>query len=184
MRILKLLSLTVSLLLFSGLIAYAGDESDKKQSNAQILQDLIVIDQNELLAAQLATEKADNAKVKEYAVLLLKEHQANLEKTTALAKKINSTPQGSDLSQELQNMGEKTLNQLKTVTKGKFDKAYLQVMITSHKKALNLLDQFIKDSTNEQLTNHLQETRQHVAMHLAKAQELQKKSDDYHKNAS
>lgn len=85
---------------------------------------------------KLALEKADHAKVKDFASMMVRDHdKANEElKSIAGAKQI-MLPATLDLEHS------NKLDQLKTKSGADFDKAYVEAMVEGHEKTLSLMEE-------------------------------------------
>ncbi len=145
------------------------------QTNAQIIEDVIVLDQGEIAAAKIAKKRATHPQVKRFATYLYDQHTTNLHQTMKLSHKTKIKPEASMTADNLKNHGRQEMTALEASSRANFDKNYIDAMIKDHQAALQLLDRAILDSTNPMLTKSLQETRKHVAMHLEKAQQIQMK---------
>lgn len=143
------------------------------QTNAQIIEDVIVLDQGEIGAAKIAKKRATNPQVKRYATYLDAQHTTNLHQTMKLSHKIKIKPEASMTSDSLKKHSQQEMTALEASSPVNFDRNYIHAMIKDHQAALRLLDRAILDSTNPMLTKSLKETRTHVAMHLEKAQQIQ-----------
>ncbi|MCP0913230.1 MULTISPECIES: DUF4142 domain-containing protein [Legionella] len=146
-----------------------------KQSNSQVVGDLVVLNKNEIAAANLAAKKAASPTVRRYAAFLAREHRTNLQTTLSLGRKIGSPSEMSDLSRSLQTQGQQEMAQLNSLSNAAFDRAYIDSMVKDHQEAIQLIDQqLLKNSTNPTLTKHLEKTRHHISMHLEKARLIQR----------
>jgi len=143
------------------------------QTNAQIIEDVIVLDQGEIGSAKIAKKRATTPQVKRYAAYLDAQHTTNLHQTMKLSHKLKIKPEASMTSNNLKKHGQQEMTALEASNPVNFDKNYIHAMIKDHQEALRLIDRAIVDSTNPMLTKLLKETRTHVAMHLEKAQQIQ-----------
>ena len=146
-----------------------------KQTNANIISDLIAVNKNEIAVSRLAEHQSTNHEVKKFAKWMVHAHRKNLEQTLMLSKKIHTPQEANAMSRHLQNEGAQEVASLNGLTGAAFDKHYIRAMVKDHEAALRLLDHtLIPQSTNAMLTKHLEATRQDVMMHLQHAQALQK----------
>ena len=120
------------------------------------------------------SEKVTGA-VREYADMLHREHGANLEAGKAL-----STGAGAiqpEQNADVTAMREKGKSELATLDQksGKdYETAYVEAMVKGHTEALSMLeDRLIPAAQDERLRTFLNNTRDHVAMHLERGKELQ-----------
>jgi putative membrane protein len=176
-------------LLFTTLMCFADASTDNAQAtnnaaDQEIVATLITVNNNEINAADLATDKATNKKVKKYAKLMKKEHSKNLKEVMALSKKANITPQDTDAVNSLKQAGQQEAKDLDALTGKDFDKAYMDDMVKDHEAALSTLDNSLKQVSNPKLKKLLIDTKAHVAHHLEKAKEIQSKLDQGQAQAS
>lgn len=152
----------------------ATENADQAKVDGEIIKDIIVIDQNEIAAADLALKKNSNKEIKNYAQYLKGEHTNNLNTSLKMSKKIGIQPLDSDASKGLQEDGQKLAEQLKGLNGKDFDKTYIDDMVTDHKSALQLIDNdLLKNVTNSSVKKLVQDTRIHVNSHLQKALKIQ-----------
>lgn len=147
---------------------------DKAGTDAEALAWVMAVDNNEINAAQEAQKKKISQPVMDYAKMLEKEHSDNLQKTRDLSQSMNETPAETQAVEDLKAKGNDMLSSLSPKDGMDFEKNYIDAMVKGHTEALSMLDnQLIPNAKSQDLKNHLTETRQHVAMHLDRAKELQ-----------
>lgn len=144
-------------------------------SDAQVAGVLAASDSAEILPSQLATQKAQNAQVKQFAQQMLKDHGMLEDSLHAMARKQNMTPASSPVSAQVHTTSQNTMQSLQGQTGAAFDRAYMQAMVQSHQTALSTVDgQLIPAAQNPQLKTALQQkVRPTVASHLQHAQQIQ-----------
>jgi len=140
----------------------------------EIVAFMVVLNKNEIAAADLTKQKTVNKDVKKYAALMSKEHNKNLSDIEKLSKKQNIKPVDSDMVVSLQDKGKEELNTLNALVDKAYDTAYIDAMVKGHTDALANIDSFLKEVTNPKLKTYLKDTRSHVKHHLAKAEVIQK----------
>ena len=142
--------------------------------DAQVLGVLAAINQNEIVASELAVEKNVSPEVADFARMMEKEHTANLNDTEALSRRITSSlPAASKVSIEVRDKGEKDLALLMAKDGPAFSAAYVGGMVQGHMEALDAIDKLYKEASNADVKDFLDTTRQHVAMHLKAAEKIQ-----------
>jgi len=113
--------------------------------------------------------------VKAFAETMIRDHTAVNDKATALAKKINLTPEPSDTSKSLKSDGDKMLAKLKGMHGAEFDKAYIDNEVAYHESVINALDKTLLPNTkNAELKSVLESGRPIFISHLEHAKTLQK----------
>lgn len=134
------------------------------------------VDEHEIAAAQQAKRKEVKGAVLEYANLLEREHSANLQAGKALSTGTNAIPAATS-SMEADTMREKGRTELSALDQksgADYEKAWLDAMVKGHTEALTLLEErLIPAAQDERLRSFLNNSRDHVAMHLARGKELQ-----------
>jgi putative membrane protein len=162
-------------------------------------------DSAEIKAAQIATKKATNTQVRQFAQEMIRDHGKAAKDDSELAKKMNvdlktAGTQGQ-MASNVQSMAQQTEQQLNTTPKGAaFDKAYIDSQVQAHQSVLDNLQRIAGTaggttgttgtSTGAQPTTAAtsaqagtpatpQEAAQkmipHVQQHLEKARQIQSK---------
>ena len=159
--------------------AVAATASAQAQSNAaptdpQIAMIAVTADTVDIDAGKLAAEKTSNAKVKEFAELMVRDHSSVNDQATALAKKLNLTPEESPTSKSLKAGGDKMMTKLKGLSGAQFDKAYVDNEVAYHEQVLGAVDKtLIPNAQNAELKSLLESARPVFVSHLNHAKELQ-----------
>jgi len=109
---------------------------------------------------KIALNKSSNAKIKEFANMMVNDHgKANSElKTLATAKNIT-------LPSALDEEHVKVMNDLTALTGRDFDKKYVDVMVDGHKKTLDLMEKESKDGKDADLKAFATKTAPIVKAH-------------------
>lgn len=152
-------------------------QSDASQQAREALGFVIVIDRNEIDASAEALKKELSEPVREFAEMLYKQHSENMEKTMRLGKQIDGSPIQSPEAEKLRTESETKLKELGQLNANEFEKQFIEAMVVSHSQALELIDnKLLASAQDEKVTAHLKETRESIAMHLKKAQQLQEQT--------
>jgi len=115
----------------------------------------------EVALGKLALEKSSNAKIKDFATMMVTDHgKANAE-LMAIAKAKNIT-----LPADVDADHQKKMDELKQKTGADFDKAYVDAMVDGHKKTLTLMQDEAKDGKDADLKAFAAKTAPTVQMHL------------------
>lgn len=143
-------------------------------SDPQIAEIVTTANTGEINAGKLAESKAKNAKVKEFAKDMIKEHTAVNQQVAALAKKTKMSPAESDTSKMLKDDAAKEATSLKGMSGAGFDKAYIDSQVDDHEKVLQTIDaMLLPNAKDADLKAMLQKVRPSVASHLEHAKTLQ-----------
>lgn len=167
MKLKKILLTSSVLSLLAGPVAFALTDSD-------IAEIMKTANTAEIDAGKLAKSKASNTQVKDFAKMMVNEHEENMKDGKKVAKEEKIKPEMTDTSKELKGSARDQLAELKNKKGADFDKAYIDNQVAMHQQLLNDLDQkFIPAASNAEFKTYLQNTREHVQQHLSKAQEIQ-----------
>lgn len=173
-------TLSFSSLLAAGVLLTACQSNTMMQqqmglapTNGQIIKDIMVADQGEIASAKIAQKRAVSPKVRQFASYLKNKHTLCLQKMTTLSHRTGIKPEESALSADLKKHNAQEVQLLTASSRADFDKTYMDAIVKDHQEALQFLDQSIHNSTNPMLTADLKDAREHVAVHLQKAQHLQ-----------
>lgn len=144
------------------------------EGDGEILGFLGAINESEIVASMAASKKKVNPQVADYAKMMHEQHGQNLDQTLKLGQKINVTPLETAAVDALRVKGAGELAGLVAKDGEEFSKGYAAAMVKGHTEVLELFDsQLLPKAQNAALKNHLTETRQHFAMHLEAAKQLQ-----------
>ena len=166
--------LTLTAMSLAGGLAQAQTSAAAAPTDPQIAMIAVTADSVDIDAGKLAAEKSSNPKVKTFAQLMVRDHTSVNKKATALAKKLNLTPEESDTSRSLKSDGDKNLEKLRGLSGAEFDKAYVDNEVAYHEaviKAVN--DTLIPNTKNAQLKSLLESAGPIFASHLNHAKEIQ-----------
>ncbi|MBA2652316.1 MAG: DUF4142 domain-containing protein [Tatlockia sp.] len=143
-------------------------------SDAKILGAVMAIDKGEIAAASLAQRKSTNQAILDYAAYLNSQHSQNLAEVQAVSQRINVVPVKGEVARMLEHKGKRMMSHLHHLNNGAFDRAYIADMVKGHKEALYVLNtKLIPSAINPLVRRQLEDTRNHVSMHLQKAMAIQ-----------
>ncbi len=144
-----------------------------EMSDAEIMGFVVAINMNEILAAAEAEKRKISLQPMEYAKMLHMEHGKNLGQTLKLGEEIDVRPVITPAVDALQVKGAGALAAIVPLEGTEFEQAYLDLMITGHTEALEMIDsKLLANVDNADLKAHLTMTREHVAAHLERAKVL------------
>lgn len=122
-------------ILFSAavLAASAGmARAETKLNDLEIAHAAYTADVIDIEYAKIALAKSQNAEVKEFANLMIRDHTAVNEGAGALLKKLNAQPQDNDFSKALNAGAEKKKAELNALSGVAFDRAYAANELAYH----------------------------------------------------
>lgn len=145
-------------------------------TDAQIAHIAVTANDIDIDHGKDAEGKASNAEVKAFAKQMVTDHSGVNEKASALAQKLNLTPEDNPTSQALKAAGDSAKSANDKLSGAAFDKAYIGDEVTYHQNVLNALDQtLIPNAQNAELKSLLEQARAAVDAHLKMAQQIQAK---------
>ena len=127
--------------------------------------------QAEIALARLATERATNPQVKEFAQMMVTDHQAAGDELGRIAIAGNINPP-AELDRDHKNLQE----DLMKLSGRDFDKKYIDAMVDEHQEAVNELEKKM-DSSNPEVRTWATKTLPKVREHLEKAKQIKQTLD-------
>lgn len=130
-RFLSLVAVTLGVVALAG-AGHAADAAPARDlTDARILGTLGAGDADQIEAAKLAATKASAKDVRDYAKMMIHDHQESFETNTKLAKRFRlsrTQPEDSAMARE----HKQEMTQLNLLAGSAFDLAFLQAMVTDH----------------------------------------------------
>jgi len=123
----------------------------------------------EIRAATIAQQQGTDADVKKYAAMMIKDHTAAADSLKMVAAKKNLTLP-ADISPEMQN----DLTDLQKKTGKDFDKAYMKMMVSDHKKVIKSFEDESKNGSDADIRAFADNTLHTLRHHLDEAQKCEK----------
>lgn len=144
-------------------------------SDAQIAAIVLAANSVDSAAGEMAREKGQNAKVKEFGQRMVTDHGGVNKQAVALAGRLHLTPEENNTSRQLTQGGQQNRQHLNELSADQFDKAYINNEVEYHQTVLQAIDNtLIPNAQNADLKALLQQVRPAVAAHLQMAQDIQK----------
>ncbi len=144
----------------------APGDYEQQLTDARIVAIVMALNELEIQSSNSALTRAINEDVKNYAQMMTDAHNRKLEALRQLG--IEQEP--NEVSQTLRDTAKGVQAKLGEQTGGGFDAQYMQLQISLHQNALNLLDYTLIPQTQENnLRQQLIETRAEVDNHLQEA---------------
>jgi len=152
----------------------AQTEKTAAPTDPQIAMIAVAADNVDIDAGKLAADKTSNPKVKEFAELMVRDHTSVNNQATALAKKLNVTPEENATSRKLKSDGEKMIAKLKKLSGAEFDKAYIDNEVSYHEAVIAVVgNTLIPNTKNPELKSLLESAAPIFQSHLDHAKEVQ-----------
>lgn len=157
----------------SDMMAKTSSTMPVSLSDGEGAEVMVTINEGEIDIGQLAKRKATNKQVKDYAKMMVDQHKQNEKDTKRVARKQDLKFKETDMSESLKAQAEDMEKTLKKTAKEDFDRAYMDIQITRHEKALDTVNTLIETAQNVAYKAHLERTRDAITVHLAHAKEIQ-----------
>jgi putative membrane protein len=123
----------------------------------------------EIQAGQMAQQKGMSKDVKDYGDMMVKDHTAAADKLKAIATQKNIT-----LPATLTPDAQKNLDDLQKEDGKKFDKDYLAMMVSDHKKVISAFENESKNGSDADIRAFADSTLHTLRIHLDKAEKCEK----------
>lgn len=173
-EIMNKLLISVIALIFPAFVVNV-QAADKKNdlTDAEIVHIVVTANSVDIEAGNLAQEKASHIDIRSYAQRMIADHTASSEQAVDLAKKFDLTPKDNAISQKLAQDAKANMERLKGLSDEEFNKAYLEGEIKLHTKVIEIADNKLVPSVeNEELKTLLMQTHPMLVSHLERAKEL------------
>jgi len=142
--------------------------------DGQIIAILDSVDTGEIEQAQIATTKASDPRVRDFATQMISEHTSSKQKGAELASQLRMTPTASTYSQDLQTKGSRMLEKVRAADATSFDSTYMKGQIQQHQEVLNLINgKLLPAASDASLRQMLVEAQTMVQHHLDLAKQIQ-----------
>jgi len=149
-------------------------ESATALTDANIAAIVLAANTIDVKNGELAISKTRNKSVKEFAQLMVTDHTSVNAKAAALASRLKLVPEENRASRELVAHADSTRNAMRKLSRDAFDRAYVNNEVAYHQAVINLLDQTIVPSVqNQELKDLLIAVRPAFVAHLEHAKKVQ-----------
>ena len=150
-----------------------GTGSFAMLTNANVVKVLATANQGEVSVALVAQPAAQRPSVKNFAAMMIADHNAANAQTLALVATKHIAPAASDVSEHLETETATLLATLSQTPSADFDRVYMQSQVAMHQEVLTLIDtRLLPDATDADLKALLTTVRASVSMHLQTAQTI------------
>src|SRR5438270_685253 len=122
------------------LAACATAPQQEKLTDRQIAMVMRVLNLGEVRESEIARDKSGNASVREFAQMLINDHDAQNNKTESELSRVNINSEDTMLSRQLDAASGAAADRLRAVTAAALDRAYVDRQVDAHQSALSLID--------------------------------------------
>jgi len=160
----------------SGASSPSGSNTATTLSDDQILYVLHAANLGEMEQARIAQKKAQNARVKRFASMMLKDHGEADAHGTDVAKKTQASLAPSDVSNRLESDAKQTTASISAEKGGKdFDRTYIDAQVKEHRAVLDAIDrELLPACKSAEVKELVQTVRPKIEGHLHEAEDIQK----------
>jgi putative membrane protein len=144
-------------------------------TDANVVDAITAANQGEVDYSQIGVDKATSPSVKEFAQLMVKDHNAMLDGVKSLSSKLNISPAPNDKVADLQKEVQKDITDLNAKTGKDFDKEFMEEQVDMHQETLDLLTDLDSRTTNADLKAAIAEAKPKVQAHLDQAKAVKDK---------
>ena len=153
--------------------ADAADAAAPALADAQIAAILAAANNIDILYADLALAKSQDAAVREFATMVKKDHESVNEAAAVLLGRLGVTPVDSEISFDLRDDADTKRLMMRDLEGFAFDSSYAANEVTYHRGVLATIDDLlIPNAQNAEFRALLVAVRPAVAAHLEHAQTL------------
>ncbi len=157
------------------LFATLGCATTQAQSldDASIAHIAYTADEIDIRYAHLALALSGNAKVREFAELMIRDHSSVNREALALAEKLKLAPKDNDTSQQLVKQSEGIVAELRALSGAAFDKRYAENELSYHQFVNKAVEtQFVPSVKNAEFKNFLSQALKVFKAHETHAGEM------------
>ena len=141
-----------------------------------VIDVLTVIHQGVVDYSQLGVDHGTDPTVKEFALMMVKDHRAMLQSVYGLATKLHVTPQLSEKAADLDKEFKKDIQDLKAKKDGRdFDKEFMDEQIDLHEETIGVLKELDEKTTDATLKGAIAESLPKMQAHLDRAKLVRNK---------
>lgn len=127
-------------------------------------------DMFEIESSRLAQEKGQNAQLKEFAQMLITDHERSTRELQAAAQQAQPPIQ---VAPQMNGEQQQMIQALRSANGAQFDQTYIQQQVAAHQKALALVQGYAQNGEVPSLKQHATTVSGPIQQHLERAQQLQ-----------
>ncbi len=150
--------------------------AEKPLTDENIAAIVTTVNNGEIEQAKLAQTNAKDAKVKQFAQLMIQHHTAGNKEAEKILAKASMKPADNEISTKIASDSKAMVESWKPTKGADFDRAYMDAQVKQHQDVLAMMDaKLIPQVKNEDMKKALTGFRGVVETHLKQAQEIQGK---------
>lgn len=158
-----------------GMIAVADSlaAQDEGPGDPEIAHIAVTANALDVEAARLALDRSDDARVRDFARTMIRDHEGVIEQAKALAGRLGVTPRDNATSRSLSSGAGETRERLSSLEKAAFDRAYMQNEVEYHETVIHAVEQtLIPSADNDELRGLLESVLPALKAHLEHARRV------------
>jgi predicted outer membrane protein/sporulation protein YlmC with PRC-barrel domain len=144
----------------------AGAMTSQNVNAAEFVNKAANSDLFEIQSSQLALNKTQDSRIREFAQHMVQDH-------TAASDKLKAAAQGQTVPTTLDQEHTQMLQQLQQASDNDFNRSYVQMQFDGHQKAVSLFESDAQNGDNAQLKQFAQQTVPTLQQHLQQITQIQ-----------
>jgi len=144
----------------------AGAMASQNVSAAEFVNKAANSDMFEIQSSQLALNKTQDSRIREFAQHMVQDH-------TAASDRLKAAAQGQTVPTTLDQEHTQMLQQLQQASGNDFNRPYVQMQMNGHQKAVSLFESYAQNGDNAQLKQFAQQTVPTLRQHLQQITQIQ-----------
>jgi putative membrane protein len=150
-----------------------GDEANREaargSADSDFVGDMIANGQAEIMLGKLAQQKARNARVKEFAAMMVRDHAKAGEELKSVASRANVNLANAET--EAEDHAE-LRNRLARLSGAEFDREYMKAMVEQHEQAVDAVESKAEGADNDHVKSWAAKTLPALKKHLEQARQI------------
>jgi len=160
----------VAMMLLAGC---ATTPRQEKLTDRQIAMVMRVVNIAEIRESEIARDKSGNTAVREFAQMLINEHEAQNNKTESELSRRDINSEDTMLSRQLDATSGAAADRLRGLTGAALDRAFADRQTDAHQSALSLIDSTLAPQARKKIVQEqLAALRKMLETHLTRAKQL------------
>lgn len=138
------------------------------QNDREFLKQAAQVNVSEQRLSEIATNKASNQQVQQFAQQLKQDHQSAEQNLSRIAQQVNM-----QLPKEAEQARQRKIQELQSLSGEQFDRQFVSHIIDEHQKTINRYENQAQQASNPQVKQYAQNQLPVLRDHLERAKDLQ-----------
>jgi len=148
----------------------ATDETVMRDGD--IFASMTASNSSEVALGKLGVDSATNAEVKEFARMMVTDHESMNKEVHNVALALDLVSQSGDRTEDVVDDSKDRMDNLKGKHGADFDREFMDIMVESHESTLKMLDKAASSTGTAQLVTAINAARPKVEQHLSRAKSI------------